>query len=123
ASCHGCTGLVTVSEASHTFKLGLGYYELGQISKYVQPGAVRIASTRFVRDFATATGYGVTPGLDDVAFHNPDGSLVLVAPNNGRATEFRVAWAGRTLSYRLASGVTATFVWRQLHRAAPRSDS
>ena len=111
-SCNGCTGLITVSESRHTIKLGLGYYELGQISKYVQPGAVRIASTPLARYFATSSGYGVTPGLDDVAFRNPDGSIVLVAHNNGSAVTFRIAWAGRAARYRLGPGVTATFVWR-----------
>jgi glucosylceramidase len=112
ASCGGCTGLVTVSELRHTFALGLDYYELGQISKYVQPGAVRIASTHFARYFATAVTYGVTPGLDDAAFRNPDGSIVLVAHNNGPAVSFSVRWAGRVLNYRLGPGVTATFSWR-----------
>lgn len=112
ASCDGCTGLITVSESTHTFKLDLAYYELGQISKYVRPGAVRIGSTQFAHYFATSTGYGVTAGLDDVAFRNPDGSLVLVAHNNGAGTSFRLAWAGRILSYRLGQGATATFVWR-----------
>ena len=112
ASCDGCTGLVTISESRHTFTLGLDYYELGQISKYVQPGAVRIASTHFAQYFDTPAAYGVTPGLDDAAFRNPDGSIVLVAHNNGSAMTFRVAWAGRVASYRLGPGVTATFVWR-----------
>jgi glucosylceramidase len=112
ASCHGCTGLITVSESGHTFKLTLGYYELGQISKYVQPGAVRIASTPLARYFATSAGYGVTPGVDDVAFRNPDGRLVLVAHDNGSAVSFRIVWAGRAVSYRLGPGDTATFVWR-----------
>lgn len=111
-SCDGCTGLVTVSESSHTFKLGLAYYELGQISKYVAPGAVRIASTPFAWYFATSGRYGVTPGLDDVAFRNPDGTIVLVAHNNGPGVSFRIAWAGRAVSYRLSPGATATFVWR-----------
>jgi glucosylceramidase len=112
ASCDGCTGLVTVSESRHTFELGLGFYELGQLSKYVQPGAVRIASNQFARYFATPAAYGVTAGLDDVAFRNPDGSIVLVAHNNGTRVRFRVAWAGRVLSYGLGPGATATFVWR-----------
>ena len=49
------------------------------------PGAVRIASNHYVsyRYFpipdSTATGRFSTPGLDDVAFLNRDGSRVLLA--------------------------------------------
>ena len=90
------------------------FYQFGQLSKFVQPGAVRIGSERFVSDFRLANGtYGVTPGLDDVAFLNPDGSKVLVAYNGGTAaSRFAVAWRGRAFTYTLQRGATVTFVWR-----------
>ncbi len=75
--CPGCTGVVTVDERTHTPSFGLNYFQFGQTTKYVQPGAVRISSTRQVSD-----GYGITRGVDNVAFVNPDGSKVLVAYNN-----------------------------------------
>ena len=81
--CERCTGIVTVNDEAHTVSFTRDYYELGQMSRYVQPGAVRIASNHYVtyRYFpianSTATGRFSTPGLDDVAFLNRDGSRVL----------------------------------------------
>ena len=114
SGCRGCTGVVTVSEQTHSAYLGANYYQLGQLSRYVQPRAVRIASTRFASDFRTLAGhYGVTSGLDDVAFLNPDGSKVLVANNTSPARiRFAVAWHGLTVRYALAPGATVTFTWK-----------
>ena len=50
------------------------YYTLGHLARFVQPGAVRIASTSF-----GTTGWNGQ--VMDVAFRNPDGSTVLVAHN------------------------------------------
>ncbi len=114
SGCQGCTGVVTVSERTHQAYLGANYYQLGQVSKYVQPGAVRIASDRFAVDFRTPTGaYGVTEGLDDVAFLNPDGTKVLVADDTSRATiRFTVAWHGLAFRYALKPGATVSFIWK-----------
>jgi O-glycosyl hydrolase len=113
-SCLGCTGVVTVSEQTHTATLTGSFYQFGQLSKFVERGAVRIGSERFVSDFHLPTGaYGVTPGLDDVAFLNPDGTKVLVAYNGGTAaSRFAVAWHGRAFTYTLQRGATVTFMWR-----------
>jgi glucosylceramidase len=55
----------------------------------------------------------VTPGLDNVAFENPDGSKVLVATNNSEtAIHFQVQWRDRAFGYTLAAGATVTFRWR-----------
>jgi glucosylceramidase len=108
-SCRGCSGLIGVSERSRTFSLGPAYYELGQISKYVKPGAVRVWSTRPVHDLPSG---GVSPGIDDVALRNPGGSLVVVVHNTGSATRVRLGWARRWLVYPLGGGETATFIWR-----------
>ncbi len=46
----------------------------------------RIDSPSFVGYYQqTPTNFGVTPGLDDVAFLNPDGTRVLVAYNGSPA--------------------------------------
>jgi glucosylceramidase len=112
--CGGCRGLLTVSEALHTMRFNLSFFQLGQLSKFVQPGAIRIASDRWVSDFQTATGaYGVTPGLDDVAFVNPDGTKVLVAYDNSPTrVAFAVGWHGRAFRYVLGPGATVTFSWK-----------
>jgi glucosylceramidase len=111
--CSGCTGLVTISEQTHAATFGLGYYQLGQVSRFVEPGAFRIRSDRFVSDFQSPSGvYGVTPGLDDVAFLNPGGERVLVAYDNSSApVQFAVQWHGRSFVYRLRPWATVTFTW------------
>jgi glucosylceramidase len=117
--CLRCTAIVTVNDLTHTLTFTRDYYELGQLSRYVHPGAVRIASNHFVsyRYFpipdSTATGRFSTPGLDDVAFENRDGSRVLLAYNSGAAPiAFAVRNDGYYFSYRLAPGNTGTFIWK-----------
>jgi glucosylceramidase len=106
--CPGCTGVVTVNQQNGTPSFGLNYYQYGQTTRYVEPGAVRIFSTRLVSD-----GYGVTRGVDDVAFVNPDGSKVLVAYNNrARDSRLAVKWRGRYLNWVLPGRATVTLIWR-----------
>ena len=106
--CPGCTGVATVNTQTHTPSFGLNYYQFGQTSKYVQPGAVRIDSTRLVSD-----SLGVTPGVDDVAFINPDGSKVLVAYNSRpRRARLAVQWHGRFVNWGLPGLGTVTLIWR-----------
>ena len=65
-----------------------------------QAGAVRVASNE-------------ADGISNVAFKNPDGSLVLIALNgNAAATAFSVKAQGKTFGYTLPAGAVATFVWR-----------
>jgi O-glycosyl hydrolase len=110
--CGICTGVITVDEQTHSASYGLNYYQLGQVSRYVQPGAVRIFSNRTVADLAGPTGWGVTRGVDNVAFLNPDGSKVLVVSNNS-STPIPVAveWQRQYLNWTLAAGAMVTFGW------------
>jgi len=79
-------GLVTIDERTHTVSIGRDYYQLGQVTTFLQKGAWRIGSNSFVTYYQhSSTDYGVTAGLDDVAFLNPDGSRVLIAYNNSTA--------------------------------------
>jgi glucosylceramidase len=111
--CLHCTGIVTIDPVRHSVAFTRDYYQLGQFSKYVQPGAVRVGSNTFITyRYTYPAGTINTPGLDDVAFQNPDGSRVLLAFNSARrAVAFAVKDAGAYFRYRLAPGATATFVW------------
>jgi glucosylceramidase len=114
--CLHCTGIVTVDERTHTVSYGSDYYQLGQFSSFVQPGARRIGSESFVTynspDRYHRVNYA-TPGLDDVAFENPDGSTVLLAHNNAAQPErLAVEWDGQSFVYTLPAEATVTFVWR-----------
>jgi glucosylceramidase len=111
--CPHCTGIVTIDEATHRVALTRDYYQLGQLSKFVEPGAVRIASNHFVTYGYVSQRDGIaTPGLDDVAFENPDGSRVLIAYDNSAAPiAFGVEDDGSSFSYTLQARETGTFVW------------
>ena len=100
--CLTCRGVVTIAnDGSGTVTKNVDYYALGQLSKFVLPGAVHLGST------SLADG-----SIEDVAFRNPDGSTVLVA-HNTRATArtFQVLWGDSAFSYTLGAGAAATFRW------------
>jgi glucosylceramidase len=79
----------------------LDYYALGQVSKFVAPGAHRIASS----DLGAK-------GLPNVAFQNVDGSIALVVLNAGTtAVSFDISSEGKTVSYSLTGGTMATLHW------------
>jgi glucosylceramidase len=101
-NCTTCTGVVTVDNSAGTATYNAEYYVLGQASKFVKPGAVRIDSNTF--------GSG---NLEDVAFKNPDGSDALIAlnANTSSADTFNVDENGQYFSYTLPAGAVATFTW------------
>jgi glucosylceramidase len=102
--CGTCTGIVTVGPGD-TVTPNAEYYALGQLSRFVQPGAVRIASTSF-----GTTGWNGQ--VMDVAFVNPGGSTVLVAHNeNDNPQSFSVSENGQSFNYDLPGDSLATFVW------------
>ena len=102
--CGTCTGILTIGPGD-TVTPDAEYYALGQLSRFVQPGAVRIASTSF-----GTTGWNGE--VMDVAFRNPDGSTVLVAHNeNDNAQAFAVQEGGQRFTYTLPGDSLATFVW------------
>jgi glucosylceramidase len=108
SGCRGCTGVIRVNDTTHQASYGLNYFEFGQISKFVVPGAVRIASTRLVAD----DGKNVTPGLDDVAFINPSGKKVLVAYNSAPTpVSMSIKWRGKYVNYVIKPSATVTFTW------------
>ncbi len=108
SGCRGCTGVIRVDDTTHQARYGLNYFEFGQISKFVARGAVRIASTRLVAD----DGRTVTPGVDDVAFINPNGRKVLVADNTATSPiPVSIQWRRKYLHYVIQPGATVTFTW------------
>ncbi|HEY3996974.1 MAG TPA: RICIN domain-containing protein [Mycobacterium sp.] len=101
-NCTTCTGVVTVDNSADTATYNAEYYVLGQASKFVKPGAVRIDSNTF--------GSG---NLEDVAFRNPDGSNALIALNadTSNAHTFNVDQNGQYFTYTLPARAVATFTW------------
>ena len=115
SGCRPCRGLVTVNPRTHAVSYGLAYYQLGQLGRFLRPGARRIRSNSLVHyqsgDGASRT-FGASSGVDDVAVRDPDGRLALMTYNtSGRAIRFAVSWRGRSFVYRLPAHATATFSW------------
>jgi glucosylceramidase len=101
--CDTCRGVITVDASVQPSKFvpTLDYYALGQVSKFVAPGAHRIASS----DLGAK-------GLPNVAFQNVDGSIALVVLNAGTtAVSFDISSEGKTVSYSLTGGTMATLHW------------
>ncbi|HEV2373218.1 MAG TPA: glycoside hydrolase family 30 beta sandwich domain-containing protein [Streptosporangiaceae bacterium] len=101
-NCTVCTPVVTVDNSAGTATYDAAYYVLGQASKFVKPGAVRIASNSFGAN-----------GVKDVAFRNPDGSTALVVLNASTtsARTFNVVENGQYFTYALPAKAVATFTW------------
>jgi len=103
--CDTCRGLVTIDLTNPDkplVKPDLDYYVLGQASKFLVPGAVRVASDE-----------PADTNLNDVAFRNPDGTVVLYTLNSGTSSQnLRIAYRGKTVATTLPAGSVATFVWK-----------
>jgi glucosylceramidase len=97
--CGTCRGVITVDKGK--FAPTLDFYALGQVSKFVVPGAHRIGSSDLE-----------AKGLPNVAFQNPDGSVALVVLNDSAAAvSFDISSEGKIASYTLASNTMATLQW------------
>ncbi len=64
-----CAAPIMCNVTEGTMEKRLSYYYIGQFSRYIRRGAVRVATTRF------------TDKLETVAFRNPDGSMATVLLN------------------------------------------
>jgi glucosylceramidase len=90
-------GALTIDGGSVT--RNVGYYIIAQISKFVQPNAVRIGSNS-------------AGSIQTVAFKNADGTKVLLAFNSGSSSvSFKVKWGSQAFTYSLPGGTSATFKW------------
>jgi glucosylceramidase len=107
--CGTCTGLITVQEGGSRagqVDYTVEYYTTGHLTKFVKPGAVRIASNN--------------TAVQNVAWRNPDGSKALIAHNGGTGSQsVRVNWGGQSFVYTLPARTTATFTWSGTSAPAP----
>ncbi|TGN81787.1 glucosylceramidase [Streptomyces bauhiniae] len=100
--CGTCTGLITVHNGdgrSGSVDYTVEYYDMGHLTKFVRPGAQRIAST-------------ASSAVPNVAWRNPDGSKALIAYNGaGSAKQVTINWGGQHATYTLPARTSATFTW------------
>ncbi|MBP2473339.1 glucosylceramidase [Crossiella equi] len=100
--CGTCTGLITVHNGgprAGQVDYTIEYYNMGHLTKFVRPGAVRVDTNN-------------TAAVSNVAWRNPDGSKALIAYNTSGANQnVRVNWGGQSFTYDLPARTTATFTW------------
>jgi glucosylceramidase len=100
--CGDCSGVVAVDSRTGVVTRNPEYYALGHASRFVRPGARRVALRGRERD------------VDAVAFVDPrDGQTTLIAFNHA-STQRRLqvqAGNGRGFNYLLKPGAAATFTW------------
>jgi glucosylceramidase len=102
--CGTCTGVVTVHDDG-TVTRNAEYYTIGHLSRFVQPGAWRVASS----SYGTTAWNGMPMSA---AFTNPDGSTALVVHNeHDDPRTIGVAVGDRSFDYTLPGGALATFTW------------
>jgi len=98
-----CDAPVIVDTNTKEVRYSAAFYYLGHFSKFVLPGARRIASA------------GGPVGLQSVAFANPDGSLVVVVLNETDApVSFTLTAGGEAVACTIPAHAIQTYV-----RAAP----
>ena len=95
--CSLCLGAITVDGDSVT--RNPAYYIIAHASKFVLPGALRIDSSE-------------AEGLENVAFKNTDGSIVLIVLNTTKSEiAFQIQQGLKTSKINLGSGAVGTFYW------------
>jgi glucosylceramidase len=94
--CSTCQGALTIGSF---ISRNVSYYIIAHASKFVRPGAVRIAS-----DNSTT--------LPNVAFKNTDGSKVLIVLNNATTAQtFNIKFNSKIVTTTLNAGAVATYKW------------
>jgi glucosylceramidase len=95
--CPICQGAITID--GDQVGRNRGFYTLAHASKFVRPGAVRIASSEMET-------------LPNVAFKNAKGKTVLIVANtDASAKTFTVKRHRRQFTTSLPAGAVATYVW------------
>ncbi|WP_454803226.1 glycoside hydrolase family 30 protein [Mucilaginibacter phyllosphaerae] len=94
--CTTCLGALTIGAG---VTRNVSYYIIAHASKFVRPGAVRIASD-------------LQSTLQTVAFKNTDGSKVLIVLNAGSNEQaFNISYQSKMVNTSLKAGAVATFIW------------
>lgn len=95
--CTQCRGAVTIDGSKAT--KNVSFYIIGQASKFVPAGSVRLGSN-------------LPDQLQNVAFRRPDGKTVLLVLNESAdLRSFNISASGQVITATLQGGTAGTFVW------------
>jgi glucosylceramidase len=98
--CSDCRGVVTVDPATGKITRNVEYYVLGHASRFVLPGAYRVASVSHRHEISAA------------AFINADGSRVAILHRKAGGGPLELAIDGERYSLSLPEGSVATLRWK-----------
>jgi glucosylceramidase len=94
-----CGGMVTIHSQTKEITRSGQYWAFAHFSRNVRRGAKRFDSTC------------QTPGVEQVAFENPDGRKVLVVSNSGPARAVTLKQEQQTAEITLAADSMTTLAW------------
>ena len=97
--CTDCRGVVTVDPKTGTITRNVEYYVLGHASRFVLPGAYRVATSKR------------SDQVEAAAFVNPDGSRVAILYRKSGDGPVTVALDGERYTATLPKGSVATLRW------------
>jgi glucosylceramidase len=98
--CTDCRGVVTIDPTTGAITRNVEYYVLGHASRFVLPGAYRVATAK--------RGEAVQAA----AFINPDGSRVAIVYRRSGTGAVPIALDGQRYAVPLPAGSVATLRWR-----------
>jgi O-glycosyl hydrolase len=97
--CTSCLGAITIN-SSTSYTRNVAYYIIGQISKFVDPGALRVGTSSSNASIISA------------GFRNPDGSVALIVHNQGlTSSTIKVVSGSSAFNYVIPSSSAVTFNW------------
>lgn len=97
--CADCRGVVTIDPATGAITRNVEYYVLGHASRFVLPGALRVATVKRSDEIEAA------------AFLNPDGSRVAILHRKSGSGPVTISVDGERYAVALPNGSVATVRW------------
>jgi glucosylceramidase len=97
--CTDCLGGITVNSTT-AFTRNVAYYIVAHMSKFVRPGATRVASS------------STNGNLVNVAFVSGSNKVLVVLNTNSSSTTFNISYSGQIVTATLNANAAATFVWQ-----------
>ena len=97
--CGNCRGVVTIDPDTGAVTRNVEYYVLGHASRFILPGARRVATAR------------QGEGVEAASFVNPDGSRVAILLRKAGEGPLSIALDGERYSVELPAGSVATLRW------------
>lgn len=94
-----CNSVMMLNEEASDYNKPIAYYYIGHFSKFIQPGAVQIAHSKYITD------------IHVTAFKNPDDSIAVVIYNgSGNNTEIQLCITGKRIHDTIEKDSIVTFI-------------